>query len=269
MNDLTIRYVGVFAQSFAAFVAISILFGRVYHLSYFDALGIPATEFALGLTEYSVASPEVAVFAIGFSTIIGIYFLYPWHSMSVASFRWIGLILGVVLYVSGAAPLIDQFIYVVIRSDLDMMLITVLFLFKPALMFFGLAIVNAVLPLFLFQDERAVLLRRAFMPLFLVLHIGLSVWLLSEFSSTVGRVDALRTSANAPVARVEIASDHADGSPDRSDEQNNMLKSGYFGVVMVGEKFVYLRPAPNCKLAEERLHALPVEDVKEIMYVPN
>lgn len=77
MNDLTIRHIGVFAQSFVIFVAISILFGRVYHSSYFDALGIPAAEFPLGLTEYSVASPEITVLCIGLSVIIGIYFLFP------------------------------------------------------------------------------------------------------------------------------------------------------------------------------------------------
>lgn len=175
------------------------------------------------------------------------------------------------LFVLGAAPVIDQFIHLDMdmRTDPDVMLIAVLFLFKTALMLSGAAIANSMIPLIFGHDERTVALRRAFAPLIVILYVGLSVWLLNEFSSTIGRVDASITLANAPVARIEIASDHAGSFPGRSGEQDSRLKSGYFGVVAVGERFVYLLPAPNCELAEDGLYALPVEDVKEIVYMPD
>ena len=61
--------IGVAVQSFAMFVALSVVFGRIYFLSYHKTLGIPVSETPLGIAEYSVISPDAAIVSIGFVVI--------------------------------------------------------------------------------------------------------------------------------------------------------------------------------------------------------
>ena len=53
MNGPFWGHVGVIVQSFAVFVAISTLLGRIYSLTYFETLGIPTSEISLSVTDYS------------------------------------------------------------------------------------------------------------------------------------------------------------------------------------------------------------------------
>ena len=69
-------HVGIIVQSFAVFVAISTLLGRIYSLTHFEALGIPVSEIPLNVTDYAVVSPEVTIFGVGFSIMMVILFWY-------------------------------------------------------------------------------------------------------------------------------------------------------------------------------------------------
>ena len=268
MTDINLRYVGILAQGFAIFVAISTLLGRIYYLSYFDSLGIQSTEFRAELTEYSIISPEVTILGIGYSTIVAVYFLFPWHSASIPCPWWAKLLLGAILALLGATPLIDPLIASALQPDLNIMLVAMLFLSKIALMLFGSAIFIAGLSFDRPQDERVMALRRIIMPLFVVMYIGVSIWLMAEFSSTIGRADAQTTLMKAPIAQIEVATSNGnDGSKSNLGELPDDAQNSYFKVVIVGERFAYLLPTTECQSTDEGLYSIPLENIVKIDYI--
>ena len=268
MSDLNLRYLGILAQSFAIFVAISILLGRVYSLAYFDALDIPVSEIRLALTEYSVASPEVTIFGIGFSAIVAVYFLFPWNSVLTSSAWWMRIVLGALLLLLGMSPWIRLVIYFSDPSDLNIKLLSLLMLLNMALTLFGVAIINSGILGRVTQVEAATALRNAITPLIVALYIGSSLWLMTEFSSTMGRVDAALTLAKAPSATIELsASTENAGQRHSSDKDGADFLGHEFKVVMISEKFVYLRRLADSEPSKEHLYALPIEDVANIVYI--
>ena len=268
MSDLNLRYLGVLVQSFAIFVAISILLGRIYSLSYFDALEIPASEIRLGLTEYSVASPEVAIYGIGFSAIVAVYFLLPWSSVLTPSPWWMRIALGAILFLLGLIPWIYLINYSVNPSDLNTKFITLLMLLNAALTLFGAAIINSGIQAMVPQTEPVRALRNAITPLIVALYIGSSLWLMTEWSSTMGKVDAALTLAGAPSARIELSASSVNGRQGHgSDDYGADFPSQDFRVVMISDKFVYLRRVSDSESHGEHLYALPIEDVASILYL--
>ena len=268
MSDLNLRYLGVLAQSSAIFVAISILLGRVYSLSYFDALEIPASEIRLGLTEYSVASPEVAIYGIGFSAIVAVHFLFPWSSVLTPSPWWIRVALGALLVLLGLIPWIYLINYSADPSDLNTKFITLLMLLNTALTLFGVAIINSGFLAMAPQTEPVKALRNAVTPLIVALYIGSSLWLMTEWSSTMGKVDAALTLAGAPTVTIELSASSVNGQqPHGSDDYGAEFLSQDFKVVMISDKFVYLRRISDSDSHGEYLHALPIEDVANIVYI--
>lgn len=267
MCDLNLRYLGILAQSFAIFVAISILLGRVYSLSYFDALGIPASEIRLGLTEYSVASPEVTIYGIGFSTIVAVYFLFPWSSVLTSVPWWARVALGAILILLGLSPWLYLINYSVNPSDLNTKFITLLMLLHTALTLFGVAIINSGIQAMVPQVEPARALRKAITPLIVVLYVGSSLWLTTEWASTIGKVDAGLTLAEAASARIELSASSVNGRQQHgSDNYAADFLSRDFKVVMISDKFVYLRRSADSEPSKEHLYALPIEDVASIVY---
>ena len=73
MRDDNAGYFGIMAQSFAVFVAISILLGRVYHLTYLETLGIPSSEVRLNVVDYSVLSPDVTILGVGIAIVSAVF----------------------------------------------------------------------------------------------------------------------------------------------------------------------------------------------------
>ena len=268
MSDLNLRYLGVMVQSFAIFVAVSILLGRVYSLAYFEALGIPTSEIRLGLTEYSVASPEVTIFGIGYSALVAVFFLFPWSSVLASSPWWMRIVLGAVLFFLGQGPWIYLINYSANPSNLDTTFFLLLMLSNVTLTLFGVAIFNAGILAMTTQVEAVRALRNAIAPLIVALYIGASLWLMTEFSSTIGRLDAALTVAEAPTASVELsASSLNPGKRHDSDKYGVDSLGQDFKVVMISDKFVYLRPIPDSEPYREHLYALPIRDVASIDYL--
>ncbi|MYC32543.1 MAG: hypothetical protein F4X64_05135 [Chloroflexi bacterium] len=268
MSDINLRYLGILVQSFAIFVAISILLGRVYSLAYFDALEIPASEIRLALAEYSVASPEVTIYGIGFSAIVAVCFLFPWSSVLTASPWWLRIALGASLFLLGLSPWIYLINYSVSPSDLNTKFISLLMLLNAALTLFGVAIVNSGFLAMVPQAEAAKALRNAITPLIVALYLGSSLWLMTEWASTMGKVDAALTLAGAPSARIELSASSVNGRQGQgSDDYGASFPSHDFKVVMISDKFVYLRRSADSEPSKEHLYALPIEDVASILYI--
>lgn len=268
MGELNLKYLGILVQSFAIFVATSILLGRVYSLAYFDALEIPTSEIRLALAEYSVASPVVTIYGIGFSAIVAVYFLFPWNSLQAPSAWWMRIVLGALLVLLGV---ISSFYlaYIIGNSlDINIKLISLLMLLNLALTLFGAAIINSGLLAMVTRIEPVSALRNAITPLIVALYIGSSLWMMTEFSSIIGRVDAALTLVGAPSATIELST-----SSENGQQQHSLGKYGVdylseeFKVVMVSDKFVYLRRLAGSEPSKEHLYALPIKDVASIVYI--
>ena len=89
MSGLDLRLVGIVVQSFAVFVAISTLLGRMYSLTYLEVLGIPTSDIRLSVPEYSVVSPEVSIYGVGSSIIVAILFWSDWLQSLETIPRWV------------------------------------------------------------------------------------------------------------------------------------------------------------------------------------
>ena len=82
------------------------------------------------------------------------------------------------------------------------------------------------------------------------------------YSSESGRADAKYLLSNAPTARVEFNRSSAGHAVCFQESI-----SCSFRVVLLGDKFVYLLPiAPESLRAHERLYAIPIQDIKLIVY---
>ena len=259
-------HVGIIVQSFAVFVAISTLLGRIYSLTYFRALGIPTSEIRLSVTDYSVVSPEVTIFGVGFSIIVAILLWSDgMEALTIVPRRARFLAGSICLFGAIAIPA-----YVVLSSrqpDLDSVWLTILMLLVFALGSFG----GGFLSSGFFPDaqgtDQEIVLRKAIMPLLVIIVVGFGIWIASEFSSIMGKVDAEITWETAPQARIELASSGPHESlrydPDECDSDSARCR---FRVVLIGDKFVYLRPL-DPELSEERLYAVPIEDIATINYL--
>ena len=268
MSDLNLRYLGILVQSFAIFVAISILLGRVYSLAYYNALGVPVSEMRLTLTEYSVASPEVTIYGIGFSAIVAVYFLFPWSSALTSATWRIRVVLGATLFLLGLSPWIYLINYLADPSDLNTKFISLLMLLHTTLTLFGVAIINSGFLAMVPQVETVRALRNAITPLVVALYMGASLWLMTEWSSTMGKVDAALTLMGAPTARIELSASSVSGRQGHgSDGYGADFLSQDFKVVMISDKFVYLRRISDSESHGEHLYALPIEIVASIVYL--
>ncbi len=89
MNDERPRYMVVAIQSLAIFVALSILLGRIYYLTYYETLRIPDIEAPVNPLGYSIISPEVTIMCFGITILIAVYILFQnWLKSLAAVFKW-------------------------------------------------------------------------------------------------------------------------------------------------------------------------------------
>lgn len=260
-------HVGIIVQSFAVFVALSTLLGRIYSQRYFETLGIPSSEIRLNVTDYAVVSPEVTVFGVGVATILAALLLSATSSALDAVPRWGVFSLGSGLFVLG----VILAAYTIGSSSLQPGFNSVTFLIEMllslALMTFGAAVLGSLLASFAPETALNSPVWKAVLPLIVLLYIGYSIGASSRFASDVGAVEAYNTLAAAPQAEVQLASSSSDHAVQfDSNECNGDSLRCRFRVILIGDKFVYLRPL-DPESPQERLYAIPIADVGSITYL--
>ena len=267
MNGPFWGHVGIIVQSFAVFVAISTLLGRIYSLTYFKTLGIPPSEISLSVTDYSVISPEVTIFGVGFSIIVAILLWSDGLEALAIVPRWARILLGSVCWFGAIFIPIYAVIYLSRQPDLDSVWLTIQMLSALALASFGGAFLSSGFASNAPKNNQEIALRKAVMPLLVILFVGFGVWIASEFSSIMGEVDARITRTTAPQARIALASSSTnDALRYGSAECISNSPSCRFRVVLIGEKFVYLRPL-DAESSEVHLYAVPTGDIASINYL--
>jgi len=250
-------------QGFAVFVAISVLLGRIYLLSYFEGLGIPHSEIRLSVTDYSVASPVVTVFGVGFSLILAILVWSDGLGEIEVLSRLARILLGSALWI--AAILTPFLLLPILQPDINSVWLAILMLFAFALGSFGGAAIGSGI----FGDGRPShqhpALRKAFMPVLVTMVAILGIVIAAEFAELMGKLESDATWANAPQARIALNTN--------SDTVLHIGPDGcgpdslrcHFRVIEIGDKFVYLRPISDPD--QERLFAVPIGDIASINYL--
>lgn len=266
MNELTVRYIGIIVQSVAVFAGISTLLGRIYSLTYFDILGIPISDIRLSVADYSVISPDVSIFGVVFSIIVAIPFLFHRQLALPGVSNWGRFWFGSIPLVVGSfLPL-----YVVLcmsqQSNPNSVLLIVLILVAIALTLFGGAILSFGIAPSPPMNEQAIALLKAATPLLIVMAIGYSVWAAADISSAIASDDARYTLAEAPHATITLDSSESDGILQNcSSGSSTDSLICRFKVILVGDRFVYLKPIDSVP-SEEPLYALPIGEIVSIVY---
>ena len=267
MNAPSWGHVGIVVQSFAVFVAISTLLGRIYSLTYFETLGIPVSEIRLNVTDYAVVSPEVTIFGVGFSIIMAIFLWYGGPEALKVVPRWVRILLGLVCCMAAIFIPTYAVIYQSRQPDLDSVWLTIQMLLGFALASFGGAFLSSGFASDAPRNDQGIALTRAAMPLMVILVVGFGVWVASEFSSIMGEVDARIAVATAPQASIELASANEHEALRYGSDNCGLNSSNCrFGVILIGDNFVYLRPLDPIS-SEDRLYAVPIGDIASINYL--
>ncbi len=282
-RDINFGYIAIIIQSFAVFVAISILLGRIYYITYFRTLGVPLTELRPNAVDYAIVSPDVTLAGIGLAIM---WALFLWSSGPFKPSRQMGEIssfFGIVLSLF-LGSLLTQVIYTPgVATDL-------------ALSYPGALGVLSVLGLFFFvyggtligaslrgknrsdgdgkQGNATFDFRRAFRPAVFAILAIVAVFLIIRSPSTIARIDANNTLMNSPQAKVEFKASHPVFLPPSYEECHSRSPGCSLRVVLVDSRFVYVRLVETDTLGseeqpvdEKRTIAFPVADVASITYI--
>ena len=271
--------VSIVIQSFAIFVALSTMLGRIYFLTYMDVLGVPHTDVRLNVTDYALLSPDVTVFGIGAALFYGTAFLFQRQLnttslLPIYSKFKIGLVLvlALVSFVGLSSSPIAP--YILIFPGLFGLIVLLYLIINLFLwfMFWNLAFSNAA------DDNRsqnpedgAGIRQRQVRTLALITLLVLSVVVIIILNtSAMARSKARVQLETAPIAKVEFDQTATSQSNEEADVSCSMQEMcSHFRVVLLSEKFVYLLPhsCDTCPEGETHLYAVPVNDIVALSFI--
>ena len=271
MNNPTFGLLGLVIQSFAIFVALSTVLGRIYFQSYFQTLGIPTSEVRLSVTDYAIFSPDTTVLGIG----IAIAAAVLWWVRPDSSTTWQRnrIVTGAILSLVGLG-----------LSALSMALFSTV---DSRILRAGLFGAWMLVPLILSATGGMVITSgspsqtgdatevaqkrrelRIFLPIIIIIFVVGLIIIASSYAILIGRLDAESTLQQAPPANIEFSSSDPSSlvslDSDRCSEDS---LSCNFRVILIGDKFVYLSPMESDLIEGRRLYAFPVTDIAGISYM--
>lgn len=283
MNGLSYPNIGTMIQGLTVFVAISILLGRIYHLTYFATLGIPNSEVSLNIIDYSVISPNVTFLGVGITILLIAYF-WGMKVFTLPS-NWHGKRIGVGAFLAVVSVVLDFLARVSLERFVGLEVFSsglfgLILLLSMVLLAVGIVTLASGFPLqsiARFPSQRiqsrnvgeTYNIVQTFKPL-IIFIIGVLIIVVAVMNSwTIGRLDARNTILNAPQAKIEFtsasATDILTPEPDKCQMDSAICD---FRVILIGDKFVYLRSVNSEQSREEqRLYAFPIGDIGSIVYV--
>ena len=276
MSDRSVGYAGIIVQSFAVFVAIAILLGRIYFLTYLETLGVPATDVRLNVVDYSVISPDVTVLGVGFAVLWAVLVWGLKFITSATDWQLDRIIIGIVLAIVGS--LVSVFINYIVRTENVLALNSGVFglalLLPLALSAAGGAIFASGFPM-LSSDRSSssdaaskVALMRPFVPIIIILAGVFLVFTAVSNAMRIGTLNARYTLLNAPEAKVALASDAPAIWRSTYVDCHSDFADCKFQIIFIGDKYVYLRPVDTKPIRDERgLYALPIGHIEGFEYI--
>lgn len=258
----------VIVQGFAVFVALSVFLGRIYFVTYYDALGIPSSDININLLAYTVISPNVTLLGIALAILsVSAYFSGPIRRHSTELTKPVRSIAGLLIGFGFTIPILASLIY-----DFAPQYESVAFGFMLLI-----GIVSTVSGYAILGNENPpststqpnpfrAFLKRPLMAISLILLI--SVVISSMAAGMIGDREAYNLLNNAPTAKIEMIT-----SFKTKDSKNNSICSEsehddcVVRVIHVGEAFTYLVPADTDPGSADRVViAIPTREINRITY---
>ena len=275
------RYIGIALQSFAIFAAFLTLLGRIYFLSYYEALGIPISDVRINAIEYSIISPDVSVFAVGISVSISIHFwLRSWLNIFIASIQY-RFIWGIICILAGwlvlsVAILYRQFFeFSFMAEGLNGLVVT----FGFVLSFFGGYMMGRE-PRTPIEREQADIsngksrykheVQRVLVFVLISAMLIIYIVLYSMFySSSSGAWDASNKIIASPKVEVEFNSSKAERIyQDALNNCNDNNGNCHIRLIHISDKFVYLSVARESRESEHyQLYSFLIDEISHIHYI--
>ena len=278
MNGIAFSPVGLLAQGFTILVAVSVLLGRIYFLNYFEILGIPTSDVQMGVVDYSVISPEVTILGFGIASLYMGSFWFILNSTLFQSSRhwnWTRILLGLLLLAIGLA--VSQFIARPLTESEDIQAFNSGVYALATLIYIAISVVAGAMvvsgmPSRMSEGKDSRELHNALRMMLPIVIVILGVFITLSaisFTTTVARLDARNTLADAPHARIQFNSSSPEALPwHGSDECLPDYASCDFRVVLTGDRFIYLSRINEDVSEEDRhLYAFPTATVKSITYI--
>lgn len=267
LSNLNVKHIGIVVQSFAVFVAISTLMGRVYSLAYHETLGIPKTEIDLTVLDYAVVSPEVTVFGVAFSLIVAAFLSSDWQRALEHFPRVPKIVAGFLIMVVGICPLVLAIAIASQQAYLDLIYFTVMTLITAVFWFSGAVVLSSGVFPDTERTDQKFALSKAVSPLLAIVIVVVGVWNTSKYSMIIGELEARIELTAAPQARIALASTSTDDALRHVIEECDVDPEGcQFRVVLTGDRFVYLRSLES-ESSEESLYAVPTRDIASMTYL--
>lgn len=271
MNSSGSGRAGLLIQSLAIFVALSIVLGRIYFLTYFNTLGIPASEVHLNVLDYSIISPDTAILGVGVAVVFALnYWLI--EASSQTTFRKDRILLGFGLVVIGIIlELLDAFVFSANEfqnyrpgSFGLQKLLTI------SVLMTGASIVGTGLPSMTKNSTDRTRNRthiRLLLPILLTVVAVTILSLGSSYAVMIGKSDAQNVAWRSPEAVVEVISNNTIHAACYDSAQcSKDCTSCVFHVVLLGRHFTYVKPVES-GTSQNILYAIPIEDITGITYV--
>ena len=288
MSNLNLGYVGIVVQSFAAFIGLSVLLGRIYFLSYFEAIGIPPSSVEINLLDYAVISPDVTVLGIWVAVSVGTLFvaiannwIAPTRTLQFERILIGVCLLAIAVAVTTFGPNDYPFTQTLPKGSIGILGAVGISASLGAGIIFGSGLPVTSLSANKSSDsddnEEVRNERNRLNRLLALLRIGYALCIalivvfisvgLFNYTTRLGKLDAQRTIVASPTAHIEFASDVL-GVPQGSDCRNSSdictLK-----VIYVTNDYLYLGPiaSESFSAKEHKVYAYPHQAIANIAYL--
>lgn len=264
---------GLLIQGFAIFVPLSILFGRIHFLRYYEELGISTSRISINVAEYAIISPGTTILSVGL-TIIAAFSLWWYRSIDVTDvWRMDRILWGLVLSAVGVTiGAFDSLIFSAGELQFSNSATFGLWKLIPLTMALtggfitasGYAYGNRAT-----EDGDTFKFRRLFVPLLAMFYVVVLLLVAASYAKQIGETDAEATLRDAPKASIVVSYPLSPSVsqywPEGCREESSHCN---FRVLLIDDNFIYLKSENSESPYSESIHAVPIGDVKSIVYAP-
>ena len=268
LNSRNLHLLVIVVQSFAAFAALSTFLGRIYFVTYYDALGIPASDVQVNFVDYATISPNVTFLGIALAALsISIFFNRPnFRNSSDATGK--ERLVGVLLFGIGfTAPILGLVAYDLV-PQYSAVTFGLILMGGFVMSLTGIAILDR-------KDQGAPpnsmnpvkeFLRRPLIAVTVVMLISVTI---SSFAAAmIGDRDAFNKLNKAPSAHIQMSAVYSSENPIATGICEDVSDTDcVVRVIFIGNSFTYVVPVESDVASPDRIViAIPTRDIGKIVY---
>ena len=293
----------LFVRSLAIFAALSTLLGRIYFMTYYQALGIPTSEVRPNIVEYSLISPSTSIFGIGLAIAFALAIWWmDWWDDALSSPKWrkMRLVFGVLMFLAVLAMyafdsrklILAELGFLGVLAYTFLQLIVVTMNLAAGVLIVSALTANSPMSKitrdlkrmensrdYNLEDLSDIKARLEdantnlspigmFLPVLIVVFVCWAIFMAASHATRIAVIDAKNTLENSPTARIELSTSSAtvktlEGLEECQEEMENCRLK----VVLITDRFVYAKSVVVGSQGDERLFSIPIRDVAGIVFL--